>query len=480
MADWAEPALQRGRDGVPSETCAAVAALLLVERRVSRTSREDWTARAPDGSPLEVWRVIGPEGQPERLQRADALSRLAEVRHPSLVPVLSVGEREEAVWVVSELDRGRPLRRLLAIATLTPVQAARVAVGILDGLRALHEVGLWHGGLDEDTVHVGETGEIRLGGWGLGVDRHDVEAGRAGDDEMAVRLLGRLTGHVGRPGHHRPVQAAALLRALADCEAGRGEPAALLAAARETATALLAGATAERAARELAALIAMLERDRAAAPAAAAPRRPAPATPARPPHALLSHDAVWRPAPNWGRWLAAGLGAAILVALVGAVVVARPHLQVRPLTTASRPTPSPVTRATPTPAPPTAPPTAAGARPVPVLAPPTAGPITAVEIQPLQGACEPGAQCAVQVTVRLQPQPAATDVRWSLRTIDRCTGASSTLPGASVTALAGWAYVYGTSWPTLPAGHPLAVVAVTDTPAAAASPPVLAGGSGTC
>lgn len=476
MADWAEPALQRGRDGMPSETCAAVAALLLVERRVSRTSGEDWTARAPDGRPLEVWRVIGPEGQPERLQRADALARLAEVRHPSLVPVLTVGEREEAVWVVSELDRGRPLRRLLAIATLTPEQAARVALGILDGLRALHEAGLWHGGLDEDTVHVGETGEIRLGGWGLGVDRHDVEAGRAGDDEMAVRLLGRLAGHVRRPGHHRPVQAAALLRALADCDAGRGDPAALLAAVREAAAALLAGATAERATRELATLVAMLERDRAATPT---PRRTEASTPALAPHALLSHDAVWRPAPNWGRWLAAGMAAALLIALVWAAVVAAPHLRVRPPTGAARPTPSAGARPTPT-AVPTAPATAPGVRPVPALAPATAGPITAVEIQPLQGACDPGAQCAVQVTVRLQPQPAAVDVRWSLRTIDRCTGASSTLPGASVTALAGWAYVYGTSWPTLPAGHPLALVAVTDTPAAAASPPVLAGGSGPC
>ncbi|HSR25516.1 MAG TPA: hypothetical protein VLW53_18320, partial [Candidatus Eisenbacteria bacterium] len=61
---------------------------------------------------------------------------------------------------------------------------------------------------------------------------------------------------------------------------------------------------------------------------------------------------------------------------------------------------------------------------------------------------------------------------------DRCTGATSVVPGASVTALAGWAYVYGTSWPALSASHALALVAVTETPAAAASPAVLAGGSG--
>jgi len=117
---------------------------------------------------------------------------------------------------------------------------------------------------------------------------------------------------------------------------------------------------------------------------------------------------------------------------------------------------------------------------VPDLAPPTAGPITAIEIQPLQGVCQAGAACPVQVTVRLQPQPSAEEVRWSFHIYDRCTGATSVLPGVSVTALAGWAYVYGTSWPALTASHPLALVAVTEAPAAAASPAVLAGGTGPC
>jgi hypothetical protein len=117
---------------------------------------------------------------------------------------------------------------------------------------------------------------------------------------------------------------------------------------------------------------------------------------------------------------------------------------------------------------------------VPVLAPPAAGPITAIEIQTLGGSCHPDATCPVQVTVRLQPQPAAQEVRWSFHVFDRCTGTTVILPGASVTALAGWAYVYGTSRPALSATHPLALVVVTESPAAAASPAVLAGGTSPC
>jgi hypothetical protein len=109
-----------------------------------------------------------------------------------------------------------------------------------------------------------------------------------------------------------------------------------------------------------------------------------------------------------------------------------------------------------------------------------AGPITAVELQPLQGTCQPTQVCPVQVIVRLRPQPSAQEIRWSFRVFDRCTGATSTLPGVSVTALAGWPYVYGTSWPRLPEGHAIALLAVTDAPASAASPAVLAAEGGPC
>jgi hypothetical protein len=50
-----------------------------------------------------------------------------------------------------------------------------------------------------------------------------------------------------------------------------------------------------------------------------------------------------------------------------------------------------------------------------------------------------------------------------------------------MTAGAGWNLAYGTSYPSLPAGRALAVMAVTSTPAQAASPPLLLpAGEGTC
>jgi hypothetical protein len=171
--------------------------------------------------------------------------------------------------------------------------------------------------------------------------------------------------------------------------------------------------------------------------------------------------------------VAAGVAVLLLVAIAAALAVFAWHARSRfPAIV-----PHPGQAASAGPARPTPPPGPPGPRPVPALGPAAAGPISGIEIQPLEGSCKSGAVCPVRVTVRLEPQHAGQDIRWSFRVFDRCTGTTSNLPGASMTALAGWAYVSGTSWPSLSGGHPLALVAVTETPATAASPAVLAEGA---
>jgi hypothetical protein len=457
----------KSRATVPTGGSVTPADLELVEQPSRGLRGESWVARAPDGRVVAVWPVTGPT---QGAEHCSALSRLTQVRHPCLIPVLAVGERNGSVWVVSELDQGRPLRRLLAVATLTPEQAAAVALGTLRGLQALHEAELYHGRLHEGTVHVGTAGDIRLGGWGLELEGSDPGRRRA-DHEAAMNLLGRLRRSVHRTGHRKTVQIDALLEALEACREDTGDAAALLARAHQKAAALLAGERGERVARELSSLVAALERD----PAPRAVRAPAVTAAAAVYRAPRPSAAVWVPARRSSRGLAIGLAFLLLLAIGGAAVFAARHAPARTPMIAPHAGEAPGIRATspaPTPAP-----TPAGPRPVPELAPAAAGPITAVEIHPLQGSCQPATACPVQVTVRLQPQPSAQEVRWSFRVFDRCTGTTSRLPGVSVTALAGWPYIFGTSWPQLPDSHPVALLAVTEMPAATASPAVLVGGS---
>jgi hypothetical protein len=476
MAERAEPVANE-YDELPPEGSVALMTLVLTQRRGRLPNGERWTARDAGGRALEVWR-FDPTDDAQRRHWAGAAPMLVRVRHPDLVPVIAAGERDGAVWVASELDMGCQLRRLLTVATLTPEQAALITARVLGGLRALHQAGLWHGDLDARTVHVGNAGQVRVGEWGLRVDAQDDETRRHGDRQAAMRLLGRLGTSVRRHGRRQLDSVAAMLSTLEACDGARGEEVALLARAGEAAAAVLQGRAGERATAELAALVAMLDRDLPSRTAAAL--EPAGAPPARR-GPFRSPAAVWAPAPRPGRWVAAGVVVLLILAVVGAVALAT--RQPRPPVAVTVPHPGRAVSAPPIGGPraPTTPsPVPTGQRPVPTLAPAAAGPITAIEIQPLEGSCQPNATCPVQVTVRLQPQPAAEEVRWSFHVFDRCTGNTDVLPGVSVTALAGWAYVYGTSWPALPAAHPLALVAVTESPAAAASPAVLAGGSSPC
>lgn len=112
--------------------------------------------------------------------------------------------------------------------------------------------------------------------------------------------------------------------------------------------------------------------------------------------------------------------------------------------------------------------------PVTPPAPASAGNVTGIDLRPL-AACAPGAPCAVRVLVRVAPSPEPQVVTWTYRVVDRCTGASTTVPGGSVTVppQADRAAVVGEV--ALPALAGVALMAVTDAPAVAASAPVNAG-----
>lgn len=105
-------------------------------------------------------------------------------------------------------------------------------------------------------------------------------------------------------------------------------------------------------------------------------------------------------------------------------------------------------------------------------APKKADPITGVTVERAEGACTPGKVCPVRVDVRLVPSGQQRTVVWSLQVVNRCTGKVVKRDGVSMTASAGWHQVYGISRPKLPKGKALAIVAVTESPAKAASPPL--------
>jgi len=107
-------------------------------------------------------------------------------------------------------------------------------------------------------------------------------------------------------------------------------------------------------------------------------------------------------------------------------------------------------------------------------APAAAGSVAAVDLRPL-ARCAPAEACTVRLLVRLVPAPGPQVVTWSYQVVDRCTGTSGIAPGGTVTVppLADRATAVGVV--ALPPSGGVALVAVTDAPAAAASAAVVVG-----
>jgi hypothetical protein len=113
--------------------------------------------------------------------------------------------------------------------------------------------------------------------------------------------------------------------------------------------------------------------------------------------------------------------------------------------------------------------------PEPVAPPaaPTVGAVAGVDVRPLT-ACVPDAPCTVRVLLRLVPGADPRTVSWSFQLTDRCTGATDTASGGSVTVPAGEQQIAVVD--TVPVPYrAVGVVAVTEQPAVAAAPPLLLG-----
>ena len=147
-------------------------------------------------------------------------------------------------------------------------------------------------------------------------------------------------------------------------------------------------------------------------------------------------------------------------------------------------TPKPTAKATPTPT------NGGGLQAVPTYAPASATPVTSVAfciptIHPCQGLtasdytnCRLNGACKVMVEIKFST-PQNGKVAYITNYFDRCTGTTTALPGGNFTP-SGFTRVDIQRVLTLPTGaKSAALVAVTTSPAAAASTPLLLGGD-TC
>jgi hypothetical protein len=442
-----------------------------------------------------------------RQRAAEVLATgLAEV-----VPVRRILRRGDDVWILSDADGGVPLVRLVDRAKPTLAEAAALAATVLEAVAGLHAGGHAHGGLEGRAVRVGTDGSARLAGWaanalfpaGLHEDvrRADVRAAAVLMADIA-RAAGRPTrpltdredrilARLGSAGDPRSLARRGLLRAAHGLDAAIG-PLDRRRAAHQGVASL---------ARAVAALDAppeiideapealddgprrighppIIVADRAgvggapapggdtlfsaglAGPAATGRRRPIPSPGRRPP----IWPRVWK-----------GVAVAAVVALILGVelrflgdTVSR---NVRVLLSGDV---KGVAAA------------ASGPRrpgPMPVLGPAAAGPVTHIELRPLD-TCRPSGPCSavVQVTVAPAPRTGPLAVAYGLTVVDRCRpGLRVSRPGGVLSVPPGQDRAVQTVSLPLPEGRALAVIPLTTSPVTVAGTPLrLPGDDGPC
>ena len=407
--------------------------------------------------------------------------------HPALVPVLGLARTEAAHWLLSELDAGVPLRRLLALARLTPLQAAAVIDGVLAPLAALHDHEHWHGRVHANNVHVSPTGQVRVSDWGPALlAPGPLDGHRQADLSAATRLAGELAAAARLPQHRAGSRQAQLQdeveRRANGSHLDGGNPPALLRDADERA----------RAAAELATIVQTLRRSRRAhapapvpAPNVPAPDDPAPNVPAqRPPSEPMTTREVPTGPPGSAPVPLVSAGPPVLrlprrrrpspmvlaivsLALLGAAVVTEVALLGPDIRTSwARLTDAPADDGRD-------PRTVAAGNDAPTLGPAAAGAVTRVAVRPMS-TCVPGQVCDLRVSVQVWPDDSRRiPVAWSITVVDSCTGERTRHPGGAAKVPVGADRVDGLTHVLLPESPALAVVAVTAEPARAASAPLL-------
>jgi hypothetical protein len=355
------------------------------------------------------------------------------------------------------LPGGVDLARFIALARLTPAQALEIGASLLADV-----AGRWEPGTDGrvvvDRVVIGADGRTVFGAVADGRrDRGPAAARPAGaaveavlaDVAGAARVRGRrvdpaaeeLLGHLDRAVTELPV-------------AGVPGVARML---QEAATALDRGAV--RA--ELAALVEAV--DGAAGSTRAAGTAGDPLTATHTPPARRAGDGQRRTAARRiGPWLLSVLVLAAAVALEVAVLRDDIATDIRLLLDAGRGGSEPSAALEP------------DGLPVAAPAPAAAGSVTAFDLRPL-APCAPGVPCTLRIQVGLVPGADPQVVTWSYRIVDRCTGTTGTAPGGTVTVPSQGDRAAAVGTVALPASPAVAVVAVTDLPATAASAPVSVG-----
>lgn len=380
---------------------------------------------------------------------------------PEILDLTTTDPGSSTAWRASRARDGIPLHRFLDRVKLSLAEAASLSSLFLEAVAAMHESGCGHGALDSRSVRIVPDGTVRLADWASDTEFPVglTDEVRRADLRAAAGIIEEITKCAGRPARDLTDAEDRVLARLTSAS----EPSSLRRrGARRAARGLdlVVGRSEQRdAARQrLIGLIKAVAGYDAVSAASSVGRSGSggAATPAPPPRRLP--PPARRP-PLWPRlWKPLAIVTAALV-IIGIEI----HLfgddvkrNVESLLSGDGSAAS-----------------AGPARPAPLpdLGPPVAGPITHLELRPLDG-CRPEATCNTVLQVAVAPHDVPVDVAWRFELLDRCGTLREERPGGVLTVPPGKDRAVQTVAVSIPAGRALTLVPVATAPARVAGTPM--------
>ncbi|MFI1968182.1 hypothetical protein BLA24_20685 [Streptomyces cinnamoneus] len=134
---------------------------------------------------IRVDGLVGEESAVQRERSRREARATARIDHPNVVRVYDVAEEGDRLWIVMELIDGRSLDQVLTHAgPVGPREAARIGLGLVGALRAVHAVGVLHRDIKPGNVLLTAGGRIVLTDFGIA----------AMQDAAALTMAGTLVG----------------------------------------------------------------------------------------------------------------------------------------------------------------------------------------------------------------------------------------------------------------------------------------------
>jgi serine/threonine protein kinase/tetratricopeptide (TPR) repeat protein len=136
---------------------------------------------------------------PQRVERFMHEARVtASLDHPNIIRLYDVGRFDDRAYLVAELLEGETLRARIARRPMPVDEVLRLAIGIVQGLRAAHEAGLVHRDLKPENIFLTRSGTAKILDFGIA---------KLAQDETVGDGFSTLTGVVlGTAGYLAPEQ----------------------------------------------------------------------------------------------------------------------------------------------------------------------------------------------------------------------------------------------------------------------------------